>query len=356
MKTKKLEPSSRRATIRDIAEDANLSVGAVSQILNGKRKGRPENVAKINDAIKRFGYRSNMTARSLASGQTKTIGLAFFFDPEDLFNAKLLRSVEAKCREAGYDLIPNNLHPSDYPELKHRDITSQARNEVFENLIDRRVDGIISQGFIIDRKAAKSLINENIKLAIWEPEVSMPRGVTTCKPDWNEVMWSAVHHLHGLGFKNFHFMAGLDKFATTREEVSAYKKAVAALDIVNPSITYSDTLTSDEFAFKAMGELTSKLAGTNTAVICADDRMAIGALASCQRLGFKVPDELSIIGINDAFYARYTYPPLTTVRIHYEDAANKLVNGLLGLLQDGGGVHSKCSSELVVRGSTASLR
>jgi LacI family transcriptional regulator len=345
----------KRATVRDVARLTNLSVGAVSQILSGKRKGRPENVAKVNAAVKQLGYRSNLTARNLSSGQTKTIGLSFFFNPEHIFTGQLLRNVEVKCREAGYAVIPINLYPSDYPSLEFRRITRDARVRVLEQLIDRRVDGIISQGFLVSSESAQMLIDEGVKVAIWQPEEEMPNGVTTCQPDWRMIFTLAVRHLYESGCRSFVFLAGMRQFANTRESVAAFQSEVSALGLQSAQVNYSDSLASDEFATRAIEEnFADDLRRTKVGLICGDDQLALGALAACARLGIEVPAQIRVIGINDAFYAKYVTPSLTTVRIDSEHAATQLVAGLLDSIQQPEHPSKQlyCSSALVVRAST----
>jgi LacI family transcriptional regulator len=341
----------KKTTIRDIAKITNLSIGGVSQILSGKRKGRPKNVAKINEAVKTLNYRINMIARNLASGKTRTIGIVFVNSAE-LSHTYLFKWIEHYCQKAGYDIVPNNLHISD--PVKINSSFSEKSAAIFDNLIDRRVDGIISEGSLVNWDIAKAVLQEGISLSIWEPETDMPKEVSVARANWPKIMELAVHHLCKLNHKKIHLLAGLQQFAAAREEVDAFQKSLEKNGVSDSkSVTWADTIDSCEFGYKFITDLYCKNPDNITGLVCADDNVALAVLSACHQLGIKIPEQLSIVGVNDVFFSQYTCPPLTTIQINFEKIAESLVSSLLTSIETGDASTSQGVCRLIVRNSTS---
>lgn len=350
-----MDQKNRKPTIRDIAKEAGLSPSAVSQILTGKRKGRRGNLEAIQAAIKKLGYQQNMYARSLATGRSGTLGLAFFFDVVDLFNAQLLAWVETLGRQNGYDIVPMNFLPAAYGDTYQRnEAVENARALFFDPLIQRRVEGIITQGYILNTSIIQHLRDEGIPLSVWEPEEETPTGVSVTRVDWDGIMHTALSHLHSLGHEEITFVTGVQDFATVREQMEAFTKTMDALGLDPENhIAGSSTLHSEEWGQRFVSSTWPDPRRPRcSALLCGDDRIAMGALSALWELGLRVPEDVSLMGINDVHYATYMVPPLTTIHVDVESAARLLTEGLLAALRGEDCAPQYCDFSLVQRSTT----
>jgi DNA-binding LacI/PurR family transcriptional regulator len=333
----------KRPTIADVARRAGVSKGAVSFALNGRPGLAQATVDKILAAADELGWRPSNRARSLSVSKAFALGLVVTRDPavlsSDPFFPAFIAGVESVLVTRGQALVLQVA--ADGSEADgYRRLTQ-----------DGRVDGV----FLSDLRHDDPRIDLLIELGL--PAVTLnrpdkdspfPAVMLDDRPGTSAV----VQHLVELGHTRIAHVAGPSEFvhATARATVFAETLAAAGLEPV--------AVETGDFTAAGGIEATRRLLALPdppTAIVYANDRMAIAGLGAAQAAGLIVPDDLSIAGFDDSELAEYVHPSLTTVRadpFRFGAAAartlNRVVDGETGVPDV-----ELPPAELVVRRSTA---
>jgi LacI family transcriptional regulator len=286
--------------LADVARQVGVSTSTASRALNRPDLVRPEVVARVREAATMLGYAPNPFARSLRVQDSKTIGL-IVPDNTNPFFAEVAKGVEEACFRAGYTLILCNSDRSLEKEA------AQARV-----LHDKRVDGVLlfttsdASGPTI-----KWLQDRSLPVVILERRV--PGAAVDCVLSDNAGgVRSAVLHLAERGHRRIACMLGDLGASHYLERLVAFRGAMGELALGIPDnlvrtglVTYAD---GQRAAIDLLGE-----PDPPTAVFCATDTLAIGAIRGAALIGKRVPDDVSIVGYGDIELGAYIQPPLTTV-------------------------------------------
>jgi LacI family transcriptional regulator len=332
------EPS----TLRDVARLAGVSPSTVSRILNGSARVASDKRQAVEAAIERLRFKPNLSARSLRSGSTMTIGvLAQHFDSP--YFGRAIQGLDDGLRGSGYSpiVVPGHWNPKEEAER-------------MELLMARSVDAIaILGGFLPDA--------DILRFAQQQPIVVTDRSlvgpnVQSFGFDQREGGRMATAHLIGLGHRHIAHIGGLrgHQDAVHRREGFLQAHADAGLP-VNPKILLdSDFQTAG--GLLAMNQLLD-LDVPFSAVFCANDLMLIGARLALQRRGLRVPEDVSLVGFDDLPDSAYMSPPVTTVRQPIYELGRTVAAALLRVLGAGGGtpVPEMPAVHLVVRETTAAV-
>lgn len=286
--------------MRDVAEQAGVSVTTVSHVINNSRPVSPETRLRVEQALQVLGYQPNVLARSLRRGKTNTIGV-ILPDNANPYFAEVVRGIEDASFSQGYSVILCN---SDNDLAKERLYTNV--------LIEKQVDGII---FV-----AAGLSDENIQnlSSRGVPAILVDRQVPGVQLDsvvadnlGGGIM--ATRHLLDLGHTSIACIAGPQGVPSSQERVAGFHQAVEAADLeVNP-----DQVVEGDFQYQGGYEAAQRLSQAGsapTAIFACNDLMAIGAYRYAHENQLRIPQDISIIGFDDVHLASYTNPPLTTVR------------------------------------------
>ena len=321
------------ATIKDVASRAGVSISTVSHVLNHTRRVSEDATQKVLEAVAELNYAPNSVARSLKINSTKTIGMLVTTSANPFF-AEVVQGVEAYCFEQGYSLILCNTE-NQPPRQQH----------YLRMLMEKRVDGLLVLGTDIDTPLRDMLrIHKNV------PQVVLDWG-TEC--DFANVINDnarigarlAVRHLLEQGHTEIVCITGQIDKPTTQHGLTLKDEQIFEGDYESQS------------GYDAMQRILA-LKPRPTAVFAFDDPMAIGAICAAWEAGVKVPDDISMIGYDDVEMARFSSPPLTTIR------HPKAELGLLAAERRGSRVRDKARDvecmtvqpELIVRRSVKSLR
>jgi len=286
-------------TIKDVANEAKVSVSTASRVINDSGYVSDEARAKVKKAIKTLGYVPNSIVRSLKQRQTFSIGL-IVADIGNPFFAELAQAVERAARERGYSVL-----------LINTDGKSHQERAGVELLIAKQVDGIIWY----------SPINENlVKLVTTRTDVQVVvitgkqdhLGHHTIHIDDQLGAYEAVKHLVQLGHTRIGYIAEPEDPMFPQERLAGYKKALqdAGLVITNDLIVRG---TYQEGSGLQAMEILLDLPNPPTAVFCANDLMAIEALQYVRKVGKQVPEDIAIVGFDNTKLARIHGIDLTTV-------------------------------------------
>jgi LacI family transcriptional regulator len=338
------DPARRRATLADVAAAAGVSKATVSKALNGREDVSAETRERVLAAVTELGYRPT-TAPAPASARR---ALAVVFDiPASPYILGVLQGVLASATDVHVDLLTRLA-----PERASRTQRAVAR----EWVADQRAVGVV--GIIgLTLSAPDGLIHAASDAAL--PFVMVDpvdtrhrRMVSVGSSNWAGAR-TATEHLIGLGHKRIAWIGGPEGSDAARDRLYGYQAAldVAGLEI-DPALIRSDQFAVATGARHARELLTS----TNppSAIMAADDEIAVGVLAAAQALGIRVPDQLSVTGFDDTPQAAWTTPPLTTVHQHLEGMGRMAVQTVLEMAEGRrpASRHVELATSLTVRDST----
>lgn len=330
-------------TLKDIARKLNISVSTVSYALNGGSRTVPENVKQaIVEVAREMNYRPNRVARQMITGRSNVIGIVPPEMYDDLFLSPYLQlALNGITNEAGH---------------LHQDLLIYTRyNEtdgdlMADTIIDGRVDGVIFIAPHVGQSALARIAESHLPcVAVGGVQRS---GVPTFQVDNEKGIGQLVRHLIGLGHKRIAHIAGRLNHDDALVRLRAYQNAMAQAGIK----------AKDEWVVKggfeiqggtdAMHELLD-LAERPTAVCCANDEMAIGALRAAQARGLKVPEDISITGFDMTPSSGAVSPSITTARQPIAELGAAAMRAVFRLIEGGERPESEVfPAELFVRGST----
>lgn len=321
-------------TIRDVAALAGVSVATVSKYVNGTQRFTPAVEARLKDAIELLGYRSNPLARSMITGRTRTIGVAIL----DITNPHFTNVVKGANRVA---------LQHDYTLLFVDTEENPARERALIEALAPRVDGLLISSRI-SAEIGKWL------LELRKPAVMLRRvaGVTIPNVGFDNPLatYMLARHLINLGHKRIAYL-GFDAETINNERIEGARAALAeaglTLDVYD---THAPTAQAGEAACSRI------MLGPKRpqAVICYNDLIALGFMKEAKVLGFQLPRDVSVAGIDNVPYGEYVEPRLTTIEGQSEKMGELAVQMLIDTLAGRPGIdHVMLEPSLVVRDSTA---
>ncbi len=295
--------SARRPTIADVARHAGVSKGAVSFALNGRPGVAASTRQRILGAAEELGWRPNHRARSLSVSRAFALGLIVARDPallgSDPFFPSFIAGVETVLSERAQSLLLQVVGTVEAEVAGYRRLAADAR-----------VDGV----FLIDLRREESRIALAIELGLPavtlnRPDVPSPYPAV-CMDDRAGIT-AVVEHLLALGHVHIAHVSGPDSFLHGSGRRRAFLDALAAAGLPPGRVETGD--------FTAAGgtAATRRLladAKPPTAILYANDLMAIAGISEAQKAGLVVPDDLSVTGYDDTELSAHLHPSLTTVR------------------------------------------
>ncbi|EFF90156.1 LacI-family transcriptional regulator [Streptomyces sp. e14] len=329
---------STRPTSRDVAQAAGVSQAAVSLVLGDKWRGRVSEATaeRVRRAADDLGYRPNLAARNLRLGHTRTVLLVVPALTTEFF-AGVYTGAARVAAEHGFGVV---LYPS--PEG-----VGPARNPFAS--AQAALDGVIASSMAAD--ALTAIRGDRLPLVMLDSDPEGSLGAATVNLDIPDAVRQVAAHLLDLGHRRFlHLAADVPSwtFEVRARELAARLGAVpgTSLRTARAAIAVEDAQAATEAALDAPGP-------RPTAVVCDDDKLAVGAYKALRRLGLRVPDDISVTGVDDLGLATAVDPELTTVRLDAELFGEHGMRALLAVLEGRAPDAGDIPVELVVRGSTA---
>ncbi|MFZ1388714.1 MAG: LacI family DNA-binding transcriptional regulator [Thiolinea sp.] len=305
------------ASIKDVARQASVSISTVSHVMNGTRFVEAGTAERVHQAIHDLSYIPSSVARSLKSQNTHTLGMLVPNCSNPYFS-EIMRSVEDRCFELGYNLILCNTY--DRPE---------RQTKYLKILTEKRVDGLI----LI---TASSPDQWKLPLKLNIPVVLVDREVRNNFCDLVETAHEygaqlATQHLLDLRHQHIACIAGPLELSPSTQRIQGWQTALQQADCTPSLLLHSDFTSQGGYdsMLKLLDYRHSTTTEKPTAVIICNDLMAIGALRAVHEKGLSVPTDLSIVGFDDIELAHFTSPPLTTVRQPKQEMGTQAVNLLL---------------------------
>lgn len=313
-----MQSSLRRSTMKDVAQLAGVSVQTVSAVINGKPGISASTRSRVFTAIQQLGYRPFTVARSLRTRQTQTIALVVH-DIANPYFAAIAGVAEDHARAAGYSMVLYNTRD---------DVEREA--DYIRRAIESWVDGLLFVSTKDHMKSLEALAVAGIPSVAMEriPEEYTGPSVTM---DNLRAGQMAAEHLLALGHRQFAHICGPLWLRSSRDRLAGYRRTIADAGLALPDDAQPEGNWECESGYRAMTHLLGRTARP-TAVFAANDRMAIGAALAIHEAGLRVPDDVSLVGLDDIEVAAYQSPPLTTIRQSFVDIATEGVRLLLAIL------------------------
>ncbi|MFG2787677.1 LacI family DNA-binding transcriptional regulator [Streptomyces sp. NPDC048419] len=330
--------SSTRPTSRDVAQAAGVSQAAVSLVLGDKWRGRVSEatVERVREAARELGYRPNLAARNLRLGRTRTVLLVVPALTTEFF-AGVYTGAARVAAEHGFGVV---LYPSPEGIGPARDPFASAQ---------AALDGVIASSMAAD--ALTVIRGDQLPLVMLDSDPEGSLGAATVNLDIADGVRQVVDHLLGLGHRRFLHLAA--DVASWTFEVRARELAARAGSVPGTSVRTARAPISIEGALTAAEAALAAPGPRPTALVCDDDKLAAGAYKAARRLGLRVPDDISVTGLDDLALATALDPELTTVRLDAELFGERGMEALLAVLEGRAPEAGDIPVELVVRGSTA---
>ncbi|PZQ95836.1 MAG: LacI family transcriptional regulator [Cereibacter sphaeroides] len=288
------------ATIKDVAEAAQVSATAVSRHFNQRIVLPAETAARIEKAAENLGYRPNVAARRLSLGCSESLGMVISDIAYPLF-AAVASAAEAECTRQGYTLLIFNSR-------------NELRKEIafLQRIEDAQVDGVLFMTNHSGQPEMAQVINRVRNVVLLDEDVP-GANVSRLFARSREGARMAVEHLVAEGHRRIAYVGGERDLLSTNERLLGYRDALAAAGIdPDPRLEifagYGEG--SGEAAFAQLDAMDAP----PTAIFAGADMIAIDLLRAMRPLGLRVPEAVSLIGFDDAILMDVLDPPLTTVR------------------------------------------
>ncbi len=321
-------------TLKEIAEEAGVSVSTVSRVINkkGPHVARPELQNKIWDIVSRTGYVPNENALNLKKSNRASmtecmysIACLFARTPEsinDPFFSQLARSVESAAFKSGYHVRYS---------LTEVDLKKPS---VLHSMVDQDLKGVVILGRC-DRELLHYLKNcfRYVSYTGLNP-LDAKYDQIIC--DGQEASRAAVNYLLNLGHRNIAYIGE----TKNENRFLGYCRALEENGIIFRESYVADVPLSSENGFRGAYDLLKKAEGV-TAILCANDMTAIGAMRALREMGARTPQDISIMGIDDIDMAQYMSTKLTSVHIPVEEMGQIATKTLLDRINGGHQVHLK---------------
>jgi DNA-binding LacI/PurR family transcriptional regulator len=295
--------ATRRPTIADVARVAGVSRGAVSFALNDRPGVADDTRARILAVAADLGFTPSHRARALSSSRALTVGLVIAREPETLsadpFFPAFIAGIEMTLAGRGQALLLQVVADQEAERRNYETLSASAR-----------VDGVFLTDLRVDDPRPSLLESLGLPNVVIAPAPIGGRSPVVAVDDRPGIA-AAVEHLVSLGHRSIAHVAGPQEFVHSRSRRQAWGDTLAAAGLDESPCVWSDF--SPSGGAHATHQLLD-LPKPPTAIVYANDLMAIAGTSAAQARGLHVPDDLSVVGFDDTAISGYLRPPLTTVR------------------------------------------
>jgi LacI family transcriptional regulator len=336
------EPAHARITIREVADEAGVSIATVSRVLNGRGDVAPETRELVSRVIQERGYSANRSARGLSAGRTGLVGLLV-----PLVFPTYFASIVSGASEALY-------------EHDLRVVLSLTGHEHDRevSLLDRLMHGLTDGALVVlpeeSSEELADLLDDGYNFVVVDPRLPLDERIPSVSAQHTSGATQAMRHLLGLGHRRIAAITGPNGWVATEDRRRGYHAALAAAGILpDPALEIESN-----FEIAGGADATDRLLDLPeppTAIFAFNDNLAIGALQTARARGVRVPQDLSVVGFDDSEHATIVSPALTTVRQPLAEMGRTAVSLLTRLLerQRFETLHLELATRLVIRASTA---
>ncbi|HEY0375844.1 MAG TPA: LacI family DNA-binding transcriptional regulator [Pyrinomonadaceae bacterium] len=327
-------------SIKDVAREAGVSTATVSHVINNTRHVSEEVRGRVLEAIKSCDYYPNAQARSLASGRNHTLGL-LISDIANPFFPELVKSIETAAFERGYDVV-----------LANTNYEAGRTSNYVRRLIERKVAGVALMTSELDMALVDELARRGV-CVVFLDQGMYGAHMSNLVVNYAAGIEEAIQHLVALGHRRINYVGGPARLRSAAKRREAFVDSVARLLPGSRPVIYEGDF-KIEGGRRAAG-LMLEGGRRPTAVVAANDMMALGAMQEFRAAGLVIPRDISVVGFDDIAFASLTDPPLTTVCLPRMELGLRAVEALMTTIEHSArqGVEIQIPTYLVARGSTA---
>ena len=336
----------KKPTVKDVAAHAGVSATTVSLVMNGKGDGIPEMTRdRVRRAVKELNYHFDFTARAMVTRKTNLIGVVIP-DISNAFFAACVRHLQVALAGYGYDILLCNSE-------------ERAENDLhyIRLLAGRNVDGLIltpSAEALTERYEAEV---KNTLETMGLPYLFLDRYYRGDEPkvvvDNAESSYRAAKYLIECGHEKIGAVVGPSILNSSYNRLKGLKRALSESGLTLP----------DEFIVEGKYDIETGIRGGEkliasdvTAIFAFSDVQAFGVYESAKRAGKKIPEDISIVGFDDALYSSLLDTPLTTMRQPVKSLAEEACRIILALVEGKGQVENvQLPAELIIRNSVSKV-
>lgn len=329
-------------TMREVARRAGVSLATVSRVLNNTQYISDETRTRVLDAVREFNYFKNVHARRLATGRSDLFGLVIS-EIANPFFPEIIRGYQAAAWNRGFDVL-----------LCNTEYDRERIGPVMRKLRESDVRGVAIVTSSVDRAMASELTEAGIPVVLCNSD---PAGkfVSNISIEYEHGINKAIQHVAELGHRSSVVISGP---SDNRTAVTIKKALVAGLTSrgMEPECVLESDYRVDAGA-SAVREILSR-PEIPSVLFCGNDLIAMGAMSALEESGVRVPEDVSVVGIDDIFFAFLARPPLTTISVPREQLGIKAFEALESMLKrkrKRGSTYT-LETDLVVRRSTAPVR
>ena len=324
-------------TSHDVARRAGVSQPTVSKALRDQRGVSAATRQRVREAARELGYVPSQRGRALATRRTRRIGVVAS-ELANPFYPALIGPIHDTLSEAGYHTIL---------------LTDDASEVDLEPILDGSLDGAVLTTCTLDSTIPAELAGRGIPFCLVNRETRATPG-DVCVPDNVAGASQVADLLADLGHQRIGVISGPANTSTGSGRLAAFRDQLAR----RGTALHPERVIESEFSIEAGRRGLERLlraADPPTAVFCANDVIAVGALNHARAAGIRVPEELSVVGFDDIALSGWELTGLTTVRVEHEVLARSGVDQLLSRIEDADLPirRTVVPAELVLRGSHA---
>lgn len=287
------------ASIKDVAKEAGVSIATVSRVLNDVDVVNEETKKKVQEAIKKLGYRPNIVARSLKTQKSRTIGI-IIPDISNQFYPEIVRGAEDVANIYNYNIM-----------LCNTDLDLDKEMEYLRVLKEKMVDGVIYMSNSLEPEIIELIKSLEMPVVLVET-TDKANTFPSVTIDNDRAAFDATTYLIKRGNKKIAYIgAHEDAVNAASYRFSGYKSALESNDIkFDEKLCYFGGLKAED-GYEGINAILNN--GDIDAVFCASDEVAMGAINALRDKGKRVPEDIDVMGFNDIYSASIFYPKLTTV-------------------------------------------
>lgn len=336
------------ATLKDIADELNISATAVSRALRDMPDIGPETTRLVKETAARLGYRKNLAARYLKTNKSMMFGIVVTDICNPVFSS-MYKGIEKICMETNYTLMLGNSNEN-----------AREESAVIANMLDHGVDGIFLVPSMQGNDVLTQLENANVPYVILQRKFP-GRSLHCVQSNDYEGGYLAAEHLYHLGHRSFLYVTAPMHISSARERYDGFAAYLRERKMAEEAVQILECDGTRTGSYKAVKRwLGHRLSGENrntTAIFCFSDYVACGAYSAIHDCGLRIPEDISVIGYDNIEYSDMMQPALTTIDIHpYKigrRAAKKMFELIGGQKKEERPLEMVISPKLIQRSSTA---
>ncbi|WP_218508581.1 LacI family DNA-binding transcriptional regulator [Variovorax sp. dw_308] len=320
------------SSIHDVANRAGVSTSTVSNVLNGRNdRMKSETLARVEAAIRELKYRPNTSARQLKTGHTPLLGVLVPSMANPMYGF-IAREIETLAQERhGFRIMIGNTY---------RDQDKEAR--FFDDLMAHGVRGVIIISSLIDEQHFERAGERGLIMVSYDRRATpgVASVIDHVSVDSFESARLATAHLIEQGHRHIAYVTPSGRTMSRNEKINGFLHAARAGG-VEATAQVVEGLPVDEYGDSMMSELGRMQAGLlaksknrPTGVVGVNDILAFGLMAGFRDAGLSVPQDVSVVGIDNVFLSNLMYPAMTSVRVPVPEMAQVMVERVMGRLAD----------------------